>query len=307
MTRPPAGPTMRTARPLARAVYSINVSMAAFVVGDVFVKMLGRAYPPGEVIFWRSLIVVLTLGVALTVQGSLGLRNIFTRPVLARCAFDCINIFSFVIAIAHLNMAELYAIILTSPVFMTLLEALFFNERVGWRRWLGVLAGFAGVLLIVKPDSGAFNSWAALGVLSALSAAGREVVTRKIDPAVSTSEVTLVSAAFAAAAGLAFGIVESWKPMASSSDGALIVLMAAGWVTGVLLLVHACRIGPLSIVASFRYTLLLWGGIAGYFVFGDVPDRWSVAGAVIIVLSGFGTLRQEARPSAVVPGVSETR
>jgi drug/metabolite transporter (DMT)-like permease len=270
---------------LQRAIYSINVSIGAFVVGDVFVKILGRTYPLGEVIFWRSCIIAVAIGIFLLVRDGLSIRNLLTVPVLARSAFDCINIFSFVSAIVHMKIAELYTIALTSPFLITILAVIFLKEQIGWRRWLAIGLGFFGALLIIKPDTHAFNYWAAVGLVAAISAAARELITQKIDPATSTFEVSLSSAIFAAGAAWLFGTGESWMPM-TIHEVTFLIVMTAAWVAGGLLLIYACRVGPLSIVASFRYMFLVWGSLAGYFVFGDLPDIWSVFGAAIIVSCG---------------------
>jgi drug/metabolite transporter (DMT)-like permease len=193
----------------------------------------------------------------------------------------------------HMKLAELYAILQMSPFLMTILAVIFFSEPVGWRRWLAIAIGFGGVLLIIKPDPAGLNYWAILGVVAALGAACRETTTRTIDPSVSTLEVTLLSAVFTAIGTYVFGFHEPWPAM-SERDVMLLLIQASSWVVGTFLLVHACRTAPLSLVASFRYSLLVWGGVAGYFVFGDLPDLPAICGAAIIVLCGLYIFHREA-------------
>lgn len=296
---------MQSEQPVSRTVLSINVSMAIFVVGDVFVKVLGETYPPGEIIFGRGCIVIALLGTILTAKGHLGLAKMLTGPMVARGLFDCVNIFSFVTAVMHMNMAELYALLLTSPLMMTAIAAVFLKEPVGWRRWLAVIAGFIGALLIIKPGVNGLNVWAALGLLSALAAALREVVTARIGAAATTLQVTLLSATFALLLALPIGLTETWQPVATS-DALLWLALTLTWIAGSLLLVYACRLGPMIIVASFRYMLLVWGALAGYFVFGNVPDRWSIVGAAIIGASGLYVYYRETvrkRPVAAPANV----
>jgi len=277
-----------------RAIYAITLSMAIYVVGDVVLKLLGRAFPPSELIFWRSLIIAVTLAAVLTWTRPRFLsRSLFAWPVVARCLFDCVNILSFTTAVVHMKLAELYAILQMSPFLMTILAVIFFSEPVGWRRWLAIIIGFGGVLLIIKPDPGALNNWALLGVLAAMGAAGREIITRKIDPGVSTLEVTFLSAVFTAIGTFIFGFREPWPAM-NQQDVMLLLIQAASWVAGTFLLVHACRTAPVSLVASFRYSLLVWGGLAGYLVFGDLPDLLAICGAAIIVLCGLYLFHREA-------------
>jgi drug/metabolite transporter (DMT)-like permease len=283
-----------------RAIYAIIISMAAYVAGDVVLKLLGQSFPPSELIFFRSCIIAVALGAVLAwIKPRFISRALLSPPVIGRCLFDCVNILSFTTAVIHMNLAELYAILQMSPFLMTILAVIFFREPVGWRRWSAVAVGFCGVLLIIKPDPDNINTWAVLGVLAALGAACRETITRKIDPSVSTLEVTLLSAVFTAIGTFIFGFYDPWPAM-SHRDIMLLFIQAASWVVGTFLLVHACRIAPLSLVATFRYSLLVWGALAGYFVFGDLPDTLAICGAVIIVLSGLYLFHREAVRRRVV-------
>ena len=290
-----------------RQIYSINMSMAAYVVGDVLVKTLGQIYPPVEVIFWRSCVIACGFGLYLAISRKLLSKHILRPAVLARCVFDSINSFSFVIALVHMELAEIYAILLTTPFLMTILAVVLLKEPVGWRRWLAIIGGFAGSLLIIKPSSQGFNYWAAVAFLAALAGALRDFVTVKIHPALSTIEVTLIGAVFTAAiAGVAFlfGIGQSWKLIAAH-EMYLLVATAAASLTGTVLLIHACRIGPLYIAAAFQFTLLVWGGVAGYFVFGNIPDIWSLLGAAIIVMCALYVFYREAiRGRAIASAVT---
>jgi drug/metabolite transporter (DMT)-like permease len=277
-----------------RAIYAISISMAVYVIGDVVLKLLVRAFPPSELIFWRSCIIAVALtAVLLWTRPRFLTPALLSGPVVARCLFDCVNILAFTTAVVHMKLAELYAILQISPFLMTILAVIFFSEPVGWRRWLAVGIGFGGVLLIIKPEPGNLNAWALLGVAAALGAACRETITRRIDPSVSTLEVTLLSAVFTAIGTFLFGYQEPWPAM-SERDVLLLLIQAASWVAGTFLLVHACRTAPLSLVASFRYSLLVWGGVAGYFVFGDLPDLPAICGAAIIVLCGLYIFHREA-------------
>jgi drug/metabolite transporter (DMT)-like permease len=269
-----------------RAIYAISLSMAAYVVGDAVLKLLGQSFPPNELIFWRSAIITVSLGAVLVwTRPRLLSTALLSGPVLVRCLFDCMNILAFTAAIIHMKLADLYAVLQMSPFLMTILAVAVFREQVGWRRWSAIAIGFCGVLLVIKPDPENMNLWALLGVLAALGAACRETVTRKIHPGVSTLEVTFVSALVTAIGTFAFGFAEPWPAM-SRHEIMLLLIQTASWLVGTFLLVHACRTGPLSVVASFRYSLLVWGAIAGYLVFGELPDILAACGAIIIVLCG---------------------
>jgi drug/metabolite transporter (DMT)-like permease len=291
--RTPAG-TIVQDQSARRAIYAISLSMAVYVVGDAVLKLLGRSFPPSELIFWRSIAIAVSLGAVLAwTRPRLLSAAMLSGPVLARCLFDCVNILSFTTAIIHMQLAELYAVLQMSPFLMTILAVVVFKERVGWRRWSAIAIGFCGVLLIIKPNPDNMNLWALLGVLAAFGAACREIITRKIDPGVSTLEVTFVSAVATAIGTFAFGLGEPWPAM-SHHEIMLLLIQALSWVTGTFLLVHACRTAPLSLVATFRYSLLVWGALAGYLVFGELPDLLAACGATIVVLCGLYIFYREA-------------
>ena len=291
-----------------RAIYAITVSMAVYVIGDTVLKLLGQRFPPSELIFWRSCIILISLtATMLWTRPKLSFRALLSWPVIGRCLFDCVNILSFTTAVIHMGMAELYAILQMSPFLMTILAVIFYREPVGWRRWSAIVVGFCGVLLIIKPGTNGLDSWAILGIVATLGAACRETITRKIDPSVSTLETAFLSALSTAAGTFIYGFREPWPAM-THHDVMMLFIQAVSWLIGTLLLIHACRTAPLSIVASFRYSLLIWGALAGYFVFNDLPDALAICGAVIIVLCGLYIFRREAvrrrTVAATVTGVN---
>jgi drug/metabolite transporter (DMT)-like permease len=280
--------------PLYQGILSINASMAIFVVSDTTMKLLSRSFPPNELIFLRSVIIVVALGTIMLTTGKWpSLKRALAPPMLLRCLFDCLNIVAFTVTIIHMPLAELYAILLTSPFIMTLIAALFLKEPVGYRRWAATAVGFVGVLLVIKPDPHALNQWALVGLLSAVGSAVREAATQKIDPSVPAMEVTFYSAILAGAVPLVFGWSETW-PAITPPHYLMIAALASCWLAGAFLLIQACRLAPLSVVASFRYSLLIWGGLAGYLVFGEAPDRLSLVGALLIVSCGLYTFHREA-------------
>jgi len=279
---------------LRQALWAINACFVLFVFGDVIIKLLGRSFPINELIFLRSGIIAAVIGaLMLFKRHRLRLKRTFSVPMVGRCLFDCANILAFTTAIVHMGLAELYSVLLTSPLLMTMMGAIFFREPVGIRRWLAIIVGFGGVLLIVKPSVGVLDQWALIGLGSAVAAAAREIITQKIDPETPAFEVTFFSAIFVGAATLFVGYSETWIAL-TSQQSLLVLVQATAYLVAALLLVQACRLAPLSIVASFRYTLLVWGGLAGYLIFDDIPDFASLLGAALIAGSGLYTFHREA-------------
>lgn len=279
---------------LARGVWSINISMLAFVVADTIIKFLGQSFPANELLFVRSLILVLVVPVAIVVmRRRISLAAIKSPAVVARCFFDCVNNLAFIAAVTHMQIAELYAIVLMSPFLMTIFAVFFFKEPIGYRRWLAIVGGFCGALLVIRPDPYALDYWALLGCVSAVAGAARETVTQKIDPNTPAIDVTFYAAIFVGVGTWLAGFNEQWLAL-TPGEYLLISVQAASWLVGALLLVNACRFTPLSIVAAFRYTMLIFGGLIGYLVFGDVPKFWSFIGAALIVGCGLHSFHREA-------------
>jgi drug/metabolite transporter (DMT)-like permease len=277
-----------------RGMIALTFGMAAYTVNDAFVKLIARELPFGEVLFLRSALSVVILMVVISMTG--GLRQVAssaTPTVLLRSLFDALGTVFFIAALVNMKIADLSAVVMTSPLILTALAALMLGDRVGWRRWSAIGVGLAGTLFIVKPGAGAFDMWALAGLAAALFGAARDLTTRRLDPTASSLVVGLYGTVAVTLSGAAIGLTESWT-FPSPEQWTLIAIAAVFLGLGTYLVVHAFRGVEIASVAPFRYTLLLWMGIAGYVGFGEVPDRWALVGAVLIVLSGLYALHREA-------------
>ena len=268
-------------------------AMAAFAVNDMILKLTAQRYPLGEVITVRGLIATILVGSLLVGFGQIyALRAVSNKLVLTRTVFDAMAMVMFTTALTHMPLAELSAINLVSPLIITAAAVFFFAEEVGWRRWTAIAIGFFGTLLIVKPTAGNFNAWALLGIVCAFAGAGRDIITRKLDPGIPSIVISFMAAVGSAAIGSLMGLFEEWRPMALYDVG-MLAISAAFVATGHYLIVIAFRGVDVAAIAPFRYTLLIWAGICGYLAFGEVPDRFAIAGSVLIVGSGLYALHRE--------------
>lgn len=272
---------------------ALTFGMAAYTINDTIVKTIARDLPFGEVIFLRGVLSVMILIAALMAFiGLRGLVTAFAAPVLWRALFDGLSTAFFVAALVHMKLAELSAVVLTSPLILTALAALWFRSPVGWRRWSAIAVGLLGTILIVKPGAGAFDVWALVGLVAAICSAFRDLSTRAIGPDVPSLAVSVYGATAVMLSGIAFGVGESWTmPSTPQWIGVAFAAMFLG--LGTYMIVLGFRNVEIPAVAPFRYTLLLWAGIAGFFVFGEVPDRWALLGAILIALSGLYALHRE--------------
>jgi drug/metabolite transporter (DMT)-like permease len=276
-----------------RGMIAVTLGMAAYTVNDTFVKLVSRDLPFGEVIFLRGVLSVLMLTIALSFVVDLrSLVAAFNSRVLWRALFDALATAFFVAALVHMKIAELSAVVLTSPLILTALAALMLRTPVGWRSWSAIGVGLLGTLFIVKPSAGTFDIWALVGLTAAVFSAFRDLATRSISHAIPSLAVSVYGATAVMLSGAALGTVESWS-MPTLSQWAAVTVAALFLGLGTYGIVIGFRNVDIPAVAPFRYTLLLWMGISGYFAFGEVPDRWSWVGAVLIALSGLYALHRE--------------
>lgn len=277
-----------------RGMIALTFGMAAYTVNDALVKLVARELPFGEVLFLRGAMSTAMFVAALTASGMVHhLFKAATPMVLWRALFDALGTVFFIAALVNMYIADLSAVVMTSPLMLTALAALMLGDRIGWRRWAAICVGLAGTLFIVKPTAGAFDAWALAGLAAALCSAARDLTTRRIDPAIPSLIVGLCGTLMVTLSGAAIGLTEQWI-MPNATQWTLLAIASAFLGLGTYLVVHAFRGVEIAAVAPFRYTLLIWMGIAGYLAFGEVPDRWAFVGAALIALSGLYTLHREA-------------
>jgi len=277
-----------------RGIALMLLGSALLTVNDTVLKWLTAGYPTGQIMFMRGIFVILPVALLVWRAGGLAVLRIGSRGAHAlRAACVCSGAFLFITGLSFLPLAEAIAITFAGPLFITALAAPMLGEVVGWRRWTAVLVGFVGVLIITRP-TGAAIQWAALLPLTAsLCGALRDLITRKISTSESSIALLCTSTLGVVLAGLAtapFG----WKPIAAFDLG---LMVFSGVLIGSahFLLIECFRLAEAALVAPFKYSNLLWAILFGFVVWGDLPDRWTLTGAAIVVASGLYILRREAQ------------
>ncbi|MGE3150561.1 MAG: DMT family transporter [Pseudorhodoplanes sp.] len=285
------------------AIGATIAGMALYSASDIVSKYIGTAYSPSQLLFFRSLIAVVFVAVMLVATGQFrGFPGIFNRIAMLRSLFDCSSNVSFLVAVVHLPLSVMISLAMTAPLILTALSAVFFNEHVGWRRWAAVAFGFAGAILVVKPSPTSLDLWMILALCCALFSALRDITTFRVGTAVPSLVLTLAAAVASVIGGALLGLQEKWMPF-TRLDFGILCTGAAFHCLGMLVMVIATRIANPSIIAPFRYTVLIWAVLAGYFFFGEVPDGWAIVGGMMIVGSGIYTAHRQrvAHAAAVTP------
>jgi drug/metabolite transporter (DMT)-like permease len=197
----------------------------------------------------------------------------------------------FITGLRYLPIAEASATGFVAPLFVTALSIVFLSEKVGVRRWLATATGLLGVLIILRPGTGAFHAAAFFPIISALAWAATLIMTRMM----SGREHAITIMTYSSIAGVAIlsvlvplvWVAPSWQAVMFG------VLIGVASTAGQWIVVLAFRYADASVLAPFSYTQLVWVSTLGFLIFGEVPDGWTVTGAAFIVASGLYTAHRE--------------
>ncbi|HEX6956563.1 MAG TPA: DMT family transporter [Ferrovibrio sp.] len=276
-----------------RGVTSMILGMAAFVTNDTFTKLASATMPTGQLIVIRNITATILILALICLTGHAGqIRHATNRAVITRSAIDVIATLLYLLALFHMQIGNVTAINMATPLAMTAAAAAFLRAPVGWRRWSAVVVGFIGVLLIVQPRAEGFNFHSLSAIAAVVFIVARDLTTRSISAAVPSLMVTLTNAIFVLIGALALSLVEGWVAI-GWKECALLFASGIFLICGYLLIVDAFRHGDLATVNPFRYTGLIWALTFGFIVWGDVPNRLAQIGIVIVVASGLYVLHRE--------------
>lgn len=218
----------------------------------------------------------------------------FTRPLVSRVAAEVVATALFFAALVQLDFANAQTILLVVPFVVTLAAALVLGEPVSARLYAAVLAGFAGVLLVVQPATDGFSWWALVVVASAGFQTIREFATRRVSDEIPAASVALITAVALTVLTGAISAVTGWNSVTPRS--ALLVVLACLCLTvGYIFTIQTVRVGDLSVSAPFRYTTLLGAVVLGYLFFDEIPGALTMAGCAVIVVSGIYAIRLDRR------------
>jgi drug/metabolite transporter (DMT)-like permease len=284
-----------------RGILAMCGAMVLFICNDTFVKLTTADLPVSQILVVRGTFTVAILCILVVVTGAWSRIGVVRQPiVLFRAGLEGLSSLLFVSALAVMPIATLTAVLMASPLVITLLSIFLFGEDVRWRRWAAIIVGFSGALVIVRPSPSGIDLWASVGLLCAFVVGFRDIVTRKLDPATPSMVVALASAVAVILVGLALIPVGPWAALEARHVAYLAIaglfLAGGSWLATV-----AFRGVEVSVVSPFRYTIVVWSLMLGFFVFGEVPDTQAMIGTALIVGAGLYTLHREAARRGAAP------
>lgn len=281
--------------PTLKGMLAAACGILLLTLNDAVSKHLTQSFPVGQVICLRQAATLfIIVPYAILVTGGAALRVVSWPGQLTRGALFVAGAALMVLGLSLLPIATVITIMFVSPTFIAALSMPLLAERVGVSRWIAIVAGFAGVLIVVRPGGATFE-WALLiPVAGSFVNALRDIMTRRLARTETSIGILFWSAVIVTAAS-ATTALSGWRP---------VPLNAAAWfaAVGVLnagahfMLIEGYRLAEAASVAPVRYTGLIWAVVLGYAVWGELPDAWVLLGAAVIVASGVYMLRMESRP-----------
>jgi drug/metabolite transporter (DMT)-like permease len=278
-----------------RGILCMAGAMSCFVVNDAFVKYVSQTVPIAQMVFVRSIFVTLIIFAIARATGATSRMADAVRPrVLLRAVIDASATLLYLAALVHLPIANATAINLAAPLFMTVFAVMFLREQVNLARWLAILAGFAGVVLIIQPRAAGFNAWALASLAATVLHATRDLLTRGIPQGIPSILITVAASVSACVMSGIWTFTQGWHPFGGTE--LLLVACAAFFVSaGFYLIVASMRQGEMSVIGLFRYTGLLVALVLGFAIWGDIPNLMAWAGIALMMASGLYILLGERR------------
>lgn len=287
------------------AILCILAGVGLASTQDAIVKGMSGTYPAYETLILRCLGSIPVLLILLWRQKAYGslwpplMGQICLRGIILACAYLC-----FVLSIAALPIANAVAIYFTMPFFVAGLAGPILGERVRLHRWLAIVAGFIGVIVMVRPGaSGTFDPAAIFALLSTFGYTLDQMISRPISQRVTPIVISTWQNLIYLAVGLALALIFNGLSIGPFEHPSL-EFLSRGWVTpnlrdmlvlmfmgvlaagGMLLFVNAYKYAEANFVAPFEYSSMIWALLYGFFIFHDFPDSYTWVGAAIVVAAG---------------------
>lgn len=274
-----------------RGALWILLSAALLTAMGAMVKHVGEEIPSVQMVFFRSLIAVAVILPFMFRSGLSAFRT--QRPWMhaLRTGVGTLGMFCVFYAFAHLPLAETVAIVFSRPLFSVGLAILFLGEVVGWRRVSAAFVGFAGVLVMVRPGTAAFDPASLYAVTAAITAGSIAVIIKKLSATESTATIVL----WFSVGSTVITFVPSLFVWVTPNPVQWVYLFLIGIVGGAgqAALTKGFSTGDTSFVTPFDYSRLIFATLIGLFIFAEIPDAWAILGALIIVASGYYIARRE--------------
>jgi drug/metabolite transporter (DMT)-like permease len=279
--------------PNTRGALLMTLSGLTYSFVAAAVKELSHGMSGFEITFFRALIGFVGLFPFLAAAGRSGFRTRHVGKHIWRGILGSISALCAYLGIGKLALANYTALSFTKPLFAVVLAVLIIGEQVRWRRWVATVVGFLGVIVMIRPGSDAFSVWSFLALGDAFAIALLITIVKRL-PESETELVMMFYYGLVATAVAAPMAIWVWR-WPTGFEWLLLTCVGLIGALSQYLWILAFRAGEASAVAPFDYLRLLFAGLIGLALFGEMPDAWTIGGAAVIVASTVYIARREAR------------
>ena len=274
----------------------MTLAMLAFAIDDMFLKLLTKTVPIGQSMLLMGVGSSLVFYILVKrTGGSIFNKSLFEFPMLLRNAGDLVGTFGMFIAIALIPLTTVAAIMQALPLLVILAAVFFLNEKVGLKRWIAVVSGIFGMLLIVKPGTDSFNINTLFAVIGVVGMTVRDIGSRIAPKSIKSEFMAFYASLLVIPLGALIILFEKeLKPITFIEGIYLICLILLGTFAYHTMTI-AVRMGDISAIAPVRYTRLFFAMLIGAVIFREQPDFFTIIGAGIIVVSGLYAFLRETK------------
>jgi drug/metabolite transporter (DMT)-like permease len=276
-----------------RSIYAMLLAVATFSVMDTMMKLLAAHFPPIQVAALRGLASLPLVCAYVAWRGGFrGILRIHWPLQLLRGALGIAMLALFAYGLQKLSLAEAYSIYFIAPALITALSVFFLKERVDLARWLAIVIGLAGVLVVLRPGVAGFLTLGGLAVLAAAACYAVSSIAVRVLARTDRSEHMVFWVMLLMSLGATTAAAPGWVPVEPRHLPVLCALAVSGFIAQ-LAITEAFSAGEASRVAPFEYTALAFGVGIDWLLWHTLPDRYTLAGAAIIIASGLYLIRHE--------------
>jgi drug/metabolite transporter (DMT)-like permease len=280
-----------------RAIGLVALAYLVLSVGDAAAKWAVLAAGVAWAMLWRGVFGAAAVLAVTSTRSSVGgwrrIAPVRWQMVLLRAGLSSFTSTTWYLAWRHMQLADTYALGFTAPLIMTLLAIPMLKERIRWRRMLSTLLGFSGVLVMLRPGGDLWSPALPLLMAGIVSMAVTRIMARQL----SLTETPECQAFWLMVSHATAGVVllALFPPSATGDPWVWLALAGLGISSGLAhcVFTFAYGLAPVSALAPYEYTMLIWGGAAGFFVFGEVPSWTTLAGASVVAAAGLYNLHRE--------------
>ena len=285
---------MLTNKNNAKGIVLMLFSMAAFALGDTFVKRSGSFLSPAQIMFFLiSGGLILFALIAVAKGENLKEPRAFAPVLLLRYCTEMIGLLGMIMALTAVPLSIVGAVTQASPILVAVGAVIFLRETVSWRRWSSIAIGFCGVVLVIQPWGESLDYAVLWAVVALVGFSVRDLVTRLTPPDIASASL----ATFTMVAALPF--TATWvlftgeKFFPAEINWVIVGCMVILGSVGYLLLITSLRLGELSAIMPFRYSRIVFLLIFGVLFFGESPSLSMLLGSALVIVSGIYLMWRE--------------